>query len=80
MIPYANLDGDSSIVGYDLGTDFIWVYFETKKYAVKYRYNYTKPGQVHVSAMQKLAVSGSGLNGYIDEHVKYNYAEKVKLR
>ena len=77
MTPYANLDGGSSIVSYELETDGIWVYFETAAYL----WNYSKPGQEHVEAMKKLAVAGSGLNSYIMRpDIQRRYAKKIMLR
>jgi len=74
MTPYANLDGGkASALSYELGDDFIWVWFRTGRYL----YNYSRPGQDHVEEMKKLAVAGSGLNSYLMRPgVRRGYAKK----
>jgi hypothetical protein len=63
MEKYKNLGGDSGVAGYELGTDFIIVFFKDGK--SPYRWSYGKVGQYHTETMKKLAVSGQGLNSYI---------------
>ncbi len=38
-----------------------------------YSYSYRKAGQSHVENMKRLAVSGSGLNSYINAYIKFKY-------
>lgn len=38
-----------------------------------YLYDYIKPGKEHVEEMKKLAINGSGLTTYINQHVRNNY-------
>jgi hypothetical protein len=71
MERYKNLGNDSGISGYELGADYIKVKFSgtTKTYT----YSYRKAGSIHVQNMKQLAINGSGLNSYINKHVKYLY-------
>lgn len=62
MKAYRNIDGDSGIVAYDYGDDWIMVQF---KGGQTYEYQASKIGQAHVSTMKELADSGEGLNAYI---------------
>lgn len=73
MQRYANLGGDSGVVGYDLGPDFIVVYFDSHS---MYKYTNQSAGADNVAEMQRLAQAGEGLNAYINIHVKYGYESK----
>jgi hypothetical protein len=71
MTPYSNLSGDSGVVAYEIGDDFIKVQF---RHSPKlYVYDSARPGLSHVHQMQKLAVAGKGLATYISQHVNKNY-------
>jgi hypothetical protein len=70
---YQNLDGDSGVEAYELGTDFIDVQFRN---GVTYRYDHTAPGDLHVRRMKQLAIDGRGLSSYISRHVRDAYARK----
>lgn len=72
MTPYANLDGGTSIVAYELGDDDIVLRFKGGEH---YQYNYSVTGQTNVEAMKKLAIEGRGLNSYIWKH-HIKHAEK----
>jgi len=71
MVRYKNLGGDSGVIGYELGTDFIIVVFKGGKRP--YRWSYKKAGQQHVENLKQLAESGHGLNNYIMTQVKNLY-------
>jgi len=71
MERYRNSGGDSGISSYEIGDDFIIVKF-TGTFRT-YRYSYRKAGQHHIENMKRLAKSGSGLNGYINQYVKNLY-------
>ena len=71
MQPYADIDNDSGVVGYEIGDTFITVWFDGT--ARSYTYSYAHAGQAHVERMKQLARAGDGLNAYINEHVKYKY-------
>lgn len=62
MKTYRNIDGDSGIVAYDYGNDWIIVQFKNGQ---AYEYQASKIGQAHISAMKELADAGEGLHSYI---------------
>jgi len=64
MEPYKNLGGDSGVVAYDMGYDWISVEFFD---GAIYQYTYASAGMKHVEEMKRLAASGQGLNGYINQ-------------
>lgn len=67
---YANLRGNSPIVGYEIYPTSIIVYFKRGK---PYSYSYNKAGQNNVETMKLLAKKGSGLSAYITQHVRCLY-------
>lgn len=71
MQHYRNSGGDSGVSAYEIGTDYIAVKFSST--AKVYTYSYRKAGHTHVENMKRLAQSGSGLNSYINRHVKHLY-------
>lgn len=71
MQRYLNVDGDSNIEAYEIGTTYIDVkFFGTAKV---YRYSYYSAGKANVEKMKELAREGNGLNSFIMRTVKYNY-------
>ena len=71
MERYRNSSGGSGVSAYEIGSDYILVKFSGT--ARTYRYSYRKAGQNHVENLKRLAKSGSGLNSYINIHVKNLY-------
>ncbi len=71
MERYQNRSGDSGVSAFEIGTDYIEVKFSGT--SRPYSYSYRKAGSVHVENMKRLAQSGSGLNSYINRHVKNLY-------
>ncbi|GGH14819.1 hypothetical protein FAZ19_07155 [Sphingobacterium alkalisoli] len=71
MERYRNLGGDSAVLAYAIGSEFISVQFRGT--AKIYTYSYRKAGRTHVDAMKKLASTGQGLNSYINKNVKFKY-------
>lgn len=72
MERYANRNGNSGVSGFEIGSSYIRVQF--KGNAKIYTYSYAgKAGKRHVDNMKSLAVSGSGLGGYINSNVKFLY-------
>lgn len=67
MIPYANLNGDSGILAYDIRPDFIVVQFANPTRAGDryYKYSYQSAGHAQVELMKGMAKRGHGLNSYI---------------
>jgi hypothetical protein len=74
MIPYINLGGNSNIVGYEIGDDFILVQFRDLSI---YEYTYSSAGQINIEKMKILAKQGSGLNSFINKEVRKNYSRKI---
>ncbi len=71
MPVYANIDGDSGVASYEIGANFITVFFRGT--ARSYTYSYSSAGREHVEEMKRLAEIGDGLNSYINRFVKYRY-------
>ena len=72
MTPYGNLRGDSGVVAYESGDNFIKVQF--RQAPEIYVYDSAKPGSAHVYQTQRLAAAGRGLSTYISQDVKKNYS------
>lgn len=70
MERYANRSSGSGVSAYEIGSDYIRVRFSSGS---TYQYSYRKAGQVNVENMKILASAGSGLNSYINSHVKFKY-------
>jgi hypothetical protein len=64
METYANLGGDSNVVRFEIGSDYITVEFASGTETF-YKYTYASAGQTVVEEMKELARAGQGLNGYI---------------
>ena len=75
MKPYANLGGDSGIVAYEDGPDFIKVQFSDGSI---YLYTDASAGSNNIAYMKQLAESGEGLNSFINRHVRDLYAAKLR--
>lgn len=72
MERYRNLGGDSGVVEYEIGMDFIKVRFE-KSHKV-YVYDYDSAGKGKIEQMKTLAKSGTGLNTFINKKVRKSYS------
>ena len=72
MERYRNIDGDSGVTGYEIGSDFIKVWFNNNWYL----YTYASAGSNNIEEMKKLAVAGNGLNSFINKHVRKDYESK----
>jgi len=75
MNHYKNIDGDSGITAYEVGTDFVRVQFN---FGPIYRWTYASAGRHHVESMKILAARGDGLNAYINRFVKKLYARRER--
>jgi hypothetical protein len=67
---YGDLSGTSGVAYYGIGDEFIAVQFDDDTI---YLYSYLRPGQAHVQQMKQLAVAGSGLATYINQHVRGSF-------
>lgn len=72
MERYKNLGGDSGVVGYEIGSDFIKVKF--KSGSKVYVYDHDSAGQDKIDQMKNLAKKGTGLNAFINRNVKKLYS------
>lgn len=75
MERYKNLSGDSGVVAYEIGPDFIRVRFSDGEI---YLYNYASAGPHNIEHMKQLARSGQGLNSFINTTVRKAYARKER--
>lgn len=75
MERYANLGGNSGVVGYEIGNDFIRVQFSDGSI---YLYTYASAGADNIEQMKRLARNGRGLNTFISKNVYKRYARKER--
>lgn len=75
MIKYQNYGGNSNVLAFKIGGDYIDVQFAD--YSI-YRYTYRSAGVSNVEAMKELAQSGSGLNSYIMRYCRTLYEKKYR--
>ena len=78
MTKYLNKSGKSSVLGYSFTKNSISILFEDLKFV--YTYNEMKPGVAKVQRMIQLAISGKGLNSYINTKVYGNYFLKTPAK
>lgn len=70
MQVYGNLGGNSGVVAFSIGSDYILVQFKTGS---PYCYSYRSAGVEKVEEMKRLAIQGHGLNSYIMRYAKMDY-------
>lgn len=75
MERYRNLSGDSGVVAYEIGSDFIRVQFAD---GAIYLYTYASAGSHNIENMKQLARTGQGLNSFINTTVRKAYARKER--
>lgn len=75
MGQYRNRGGNSGILEYEVGSDYIKVKFSNRW---AYTYNYTKVGSANIEIMKQLAQDGKGLNTFISRIVKKRFAKKER--
>jgi hypothetical protein len=75
MKTYRDIDGDSGVVAYDYGPDWIHVQFKTD---AVYEYTYPSAGQENIEKMKLLADSGDGLNSFINKQVRKLYSRRIR--
>lgn len=76
MQRYANLDGDSDVVAFDIGEGTITVEFSGGN---RYLYTNESAGAATIAKMQELANAGRGLSNFILHEVANGYASKVEF-
>lgn len=72
---YKNLSGNSGVISYEIGDDYIIVQFRE---GATYLYNYESAGAETVEQMKQHAISGEGLNSFINTGVGEQYAERLR--
>jgi hypothetical protein len=75
MERYKNLGENSGVLSYEIGNDSITVQFSPD---AVYLYTYRSAGSLHIEKMKLLAVTGKGLNTYINKYVKKGYEAKLR--
>ena len=70
MERYENFDGDSGVVFYEIGQDFLKVKFKSGPI---YVYTTKSVGVDNLAKMKRLATSGRGLNEFINKNVRKDY-------
>jgi hypothetical protein len=68
-------DNDSGVAAYECGPGWILVRFHQ---GGTYRYDDRHPGAAAVLEMQRLADAGAGLNTYINQYVRDDYAARLE--
>lgn len=68
MEKYLNRGGNSGVLSFEIGDDYVSVYF--KGNSKLYKYSYRSANTYHIEAMKRLALNGSGLNSYIMNNVR----------
>lgn len=69
MQKYADINNDSGVKGFEIHDASITIWFGGS--AKSYTYSYDMAGEHHVEEMKKRALSGDGLNSYINHNVKF---------
>ena len=75
MERYKNLGGNSGVALYEIGQGTITVQF---KDGSAYLYTSQSGGMDNLAEMQRLAVTGQGLNSFISRFVRKGYAQKLR--
>ena len=75
MERYRDINGDSGILAYETGPDFIRVQFKDNSV---YLYTNASAGSHNIERMKSLAAAGDGLNAFINTNVKKAYARKER--
>lgn len=71
MQRYADINNDSGVNRFEIHHTSIIVWFGSS--SKSYTYSYSMAGEHHVEEMKALALSGNGLNAYINHNVKFKY-------
>ncbi|MCW8877498.1 MAG: hypothetical protein OQK51_10620 [Kangiellaceae bacterium] len=75
MVQYKNLGGDSNVLAYEQGEDFIRIAFKDSSV---FLYTVESAGIMNIQNMNLLAKQGKELNAYINRYVRYLYAAREK--
>jgi len=72
MQKYSDIDNDSNVDSFEIGESSIKVKFSSGHKV--YVYTYLSSGSSNIETMKRLAVSGEGLNSYINKNVRNKYS------
>ena len=75
MKEYTNLHGNSGISAYEIAKDGSYIDVEFASGGI-YRYSEASVGKENLTIMIVLATAGAGLNGFINKHVRFKYANR----
>lgn len=75
MPQYQNLNGASAVVSFEIETAAISVTFSD---GARYKYSIHSAGAQNIETMKALALSGRGLNTFINKTVRNRYESKTK--
>jgi len=75
MEPYLDHSGDSGVVAFEAGEDFIRVQFESGSV---YLYTNESAGPATIAWMKMLAATGDGLSAFISRHVRSGFASRER--
>lgn len=77
MKKYKNLSGKSGVAYYEIGDDFIRIYFQDGSW---YLYTYKSAGSHAIENLKRLAIAGKGLGGEVAKKDHPNYESKVLVK
>jgi hypothetical protein len=69
---YLNKRRNSGILEFEIGYDYINVKFKNNSV---YTYDNNSSGKENIEKMKKLALSGEGLNTFINKHMRDKYVK-----
>jgi hypothetical protein len=69
---YIDIGNDSGVHQFEIAGTYIRIIFKDKLQWA-YRYSYSSAGQLHVDEMKYLALTGDGLNTYINQNTYHNF-------
>jgi hypothetical protein len=75
MQPYKNVSGESGIVAFERGDNYIDIEFNGGS---RYRYDYRVPGRREVETMKRLAQRGEDLATFINKYIRERFAKKLR--
>ena len=75
MKPYRDIDNDSGVAAYDDGPGYIIVRFRDGS---EYEYTDLSAGAGNITEMKRLAVTGDGLNAFINRYVRRRYSRRLR--
>jgi len=72
---YANRSGNSGVFAFEIGQNYIVVTFTSGSV---YEYTYSSAGVDNIESMKAYALSGAGLNSFIQRYVRKKYSNRIR--